>query len=328
MEEAKLRLLLNQKESGSLEFKRELHKVYDSDKKRKEFQRDELRRDILSLANGNATSAGETAYFIIGADNKLNDEGNRNLYDVGAQVLNKKPELNEKQLLDWVNPICDPPLDAIRCNLVEIEGKKLFVITIPPTPYLHETTKRLQTSSKKIYSERTAFIRRDEGIRPASAKERETILTLKRIRLQEKRNVPPIQYGIVIGVLLGGTIMASVAPKIIIENENVNVNVPMAVIISLIVGSFTGGFLGGSMGYAYRDFISIKPGWALASPKRRISAVTAIMIYLLLSAFIWWYSSSLIFWLWFSCPLWLSFLLPSRAKVYLRDLRDSALGEV
>ena len=56
---------LSQDESPTLEFKQEWYT--DEDKSQAKLKKNEMVRDILSLANGNASTAGQDAYLILGA---------------------------------------------------------------------------------------------------------------------------------------------------------------------------------------------------------------------------------------------------------------------
>jgi hypothetical protein len=175
MDVDKLRQLLRQREPEDLklEFKRELYCIYHPERKVQNMHWDEFIKDILALANGNVGTAQQTGYLIIGVADKLNQHGTRDLYDVGDV------KLTATQILQKVNGACKPRLPTIYCYTILFEGKRILIITIPPTPYLHETVRSLKTPNR-IYPENTVFIRRKEGIGLADTFERQAILAEKK----------------------------------------------------------------------------------------------------------------------------------------------------
>jgi len=198
MNNTELELLLHRPESATLDFKRQFYNIDAADGNIRKRQRQEFVKDILSLANGNANVAGETAHLVIGAAETLDENGNRELFDVGGL------DIKSQKLLGIVNSFCEPPLQDLWCDIVEIDNKQLLVITIPPSPYLYETTQKLETPTQ-TYSPYVVFVRRDENVDIASAREREAIAQLKRLRYQETQNAPPVQFGAALGALLMGS---------------------------------------------------------------------------------------------------------------------------
>ncbi len=83
MKEEELRRLLRRPEDPALEFKREWYKINDTDSNTEKYQRAELIKDILALANGSPSTAGKKALLIIGADKQFGPDGSRVVYDVG-----------------------------------------------------------------------------------------------------------------------------------------------------------------------------------------------------------------------------------------------------
>jgi hypothetical protein len=148
-------------------------------------QWDEFIKDILALTNGNVGTAEQAGMLIIGADNKLLPDGSRQLFDTSYL------QLTSQQILAKVNSACDPPIPDILCEQIPLDGKCLTVITISPSPYVHETTRTLQIvkgefddlgklrfvkpDKEKHYGERTAFVRRGEDIFPATDDERRAL---------------------------------------------------------------------------------------------------------------------------------------------------------
>ena len=86
MEEKLLKNLLRERnERDWYEFKGKL-KLYRSDGKLVEQQRDELIKDILGLANGNSRIIRKTKYLIVGADNEEFDENGMRALHLGKSV--------------------------------------------------------------------------------------------------------------------------------------------------------------------------------------------------------------------------------------------------
>lgn len=171
MDSQQLRQLISQPEGLKLDFKRELHKLKHLNKDYAKQQRDEFIRDILSLTNGNFNTADQTGYLIIGVGDELKPDGTRDLFDVSNP-------LTPKQILQRVNSACDPPIPDVHCETVEIDGKNIFVVSIPPSPHLHRTHRDLTTPST-TYPAGTVFIRRNEEIFPATPEECDVILREK-----------------------------------------------------------------------------------------------------------------------------------------------------
>jgi len=170
MDSQQLRQLISQPEGLKLDFKRELHQLKHSDKDYAK-QRDEFIRDILSLTNGNVNTAEQKGYLIIGVGDELRPDGTRDLFDVSNPLI-------PKQILQRVNSACAPPIPDVHCETVEIDGKNIFVVSIPPSPHLHRTIRDL-TTPRKTYPAGTVFIRRNEEIFPATPEECDVILREK-----------------------------------------------------------------------------------------------------------------------------------------------------
>ncbi len=243
-----LESLLQRSESATLEFKREFYDLDAANGEAKKRQKHEMVKDILALANGNTNVAGETAYLIIGADDALDEEGNRALFDIGAL------EVKSQQLLKIVNAYCEPPLQDLLCEPVEIEGTRLLVITIPPSPHLHETTQKLETPSQ-TYNPYMVFVRHDEDVVLASAREREAIAQLKRLRYHEARNAPPVQFGAALGAWFIGNAMSN---QLVAKTGKKELRP-----VGWLIGGLLGGLTGGSIGWAFKSFQSIRRDWPL-----------------------------------------------------------------
>ena len=187
-----LQKLIAQDEDIKLDFKREYHldKMYSGSMNRQDWvtyvngQWDEFIKDILSLTNGNVGVPNKSGFLIIGVDDKKMMNGSRSLYDMSH--LN----ITASQILSKVNGSCQPPIPQISLERVVINQKTIIVITIPPSPYVHETNRQLsikkgcfdaeanliKLEDGKIYTEYTAFLRKGENIFPASWIERQELI--------------------------------------------------------------------------------------------------------------------------------------------------------
>lgn len=256
MNEQILQELLLQREDARLEFKRELHRIYDSDSNVKKKHRDELIRDILSLANGSPNVAGETSYLIIGVGDIL-DAGDREIFGVSGKIP------NGRDILSMVKDASEPPLGDLVCEEINLRGKNVLVITIPPSPHLHETTRKIEATSG-TFTEHTAFIRRDDSIRIASAKDRAAIQDLKTIRITEKRNAPPVIFGAANGALVGRVIATSLVEKWSTDNQEKTTWVTFMTIVGGILGAMIGNSYSGLL-RIYRELQSIPTRWRPAA---------------------------------------------------------------
>jgi hypothetical protein len=259
----KLEQLIRQVEGPTLDFKREWYRIDDPNGKTKKRHRNELIKDILSLANGNTISVGESSYIVIGVDDEFNENGDRKLYDIDDALP------TSQRILQIVNAACEPSIENICCDLIELNGKRIFAITIPPSPHLHETTRSLSTPHGQIYSKHLVFVRHNEGIQIASAKEREAIQKLKTLHFTEQKNAPPILFGAALGAILGGSMAGGLAKKTSSQKEDE--------ISAALAGVIAGGTFGGLAGNAYKDLSSIKSEWPYRSNHWRFALVAIIV---------------------------------------------------
>lgn len=233
-----LQRLLLEHESPYLEFKRSWYGIDDPEAKAQ--QRDELVKDVLSLANGSPDSVGKPSYLVIGADDAFSPLGQRQLHDVGDLPV----ESLRKTIIQFVSSASEPALQDLLFDLVELDGSHLAVITVPPSPHLHETTRDLLS-----FSERTVFIRRGDAIRVASAGERDAIMRLKRLHFHETRNAPPIRFGFAVGGFTGGLVLLT---------QSVRAGDSAAErFAAFAVGVVFFGVFGGVIGFGYRQFADL-----------------------------------------------------------------------
>jgi hypothetical protein len=224
-------------------------------------QKGEFIKDILSLTNGDASTAGDTAYLIFGADDELDSDGRRQLFDIADKLPNRD------SIHQLVNAACSPRLEYLEADVVEIDGKRLFVLTIPPSPHLYETTGKLETKSQ-TYTEHVVFIRLGAMVGVASAKERAAILELKQLRFAEARNAPPIPFGTGVGALAGGAIGKAWADSVTDKKlENLVLGVGGAVI---------GGLLGGLAGNSYQQVRQFATDLHYMPRQKRVPAVLLV----------------------------------------------------
>lgn len=277
-----LRHLLQKDENGSLDFKRKPHAVFNNDKIIAEQNQHELIRDVVALANGNSHVVGETAYLILGADDKRDAYGNRKLRDIGDFPLTRR------QILDWINPKIMPRITELDCGPVEIDGKVLFVITIYPSEDVHITTTTLKTADGKQYSPQTTFFRINENNESASRDEEKTLIRAKRRQFEHSSYVHPIwaiglSSGITAFILsysFGGKI---VPPEVIPLFGEVWAKI---LVIGIPTVLFT--LTGLMYGKAVVDFKDIQRMWRQGTRKRRIWMVIIAVIFVgIVFAFIW-----------------------------------------
>ncbi len=162
MKQDELIHLLKQRESETLEFKSEWYKIDDPKQQIRERQRGEMVKDFLMLLNGNTNSVGKVAHLIIGASDRPNAAGNRELFD--TKPVDAK-EVDAIQQI--VNGYIEPRMESLQCETVKVPDpsdpanyKSLQVWSIGPSRYLHETIKRVQAEGKvSDYNEYTVLIR-------------------------------------------------------------------------------------------------------------------------------------------------------------------------
>jgi Putative DNA-binding domain len=167
MDSSSLRKLVWQPaESAKLDFKIEPYKIDEpkpitnSDIQKwaenKEQQWAELTKDIIALANGNVGTAEEIGYLIIGAGDKLGADNKPTLRNV------RKPVPTRTEILQKVNSYCNPKIPDLQCEEFMVDNVNLFVISIPPSPYLYRLSKQLKPP-KLEYSPHVVLIRRKDG---------------------------------------------------------------------------------------------------------------------------------------------------------------------
>jgi len=120
MDSEQLRQLLTQQESATLDFKQEFYHLDTGSGEARKREKHEMIKDILALANGNPSSAGETAFIVVGASDTTDADGNRALFNIHGKVRSRE------DILKIVNSSCAPPLDDLYCQYVAVD-------VMPPT---------------------------------------------------------------------------------------------------------------------------------------------------------------------------------------------------
>ncbi len=268
MDEKILKKLLREpKEQDWFDFKRKL-KLYQSDGTLADQQRDELIKDILGLANGNSKIVRKTKYLIIGVDDKNFDENKvRVLHNVDYKIP------SQSDLTKWVNSACSPTVAGIECEIFSFYGINLFIVTIPPTFDLHETTRELNASSH--FNKHTVFMRQDEHTVPASVRDGVTIQQLKHLHRQEIANPSAIWIGVIAG---GVTAFIIGGAKI----KATQMTLPISESLAQIVFTSLGVFFGGWIGWAGRQWNEARYDWRYMTFRQRIILVIFVLIFVLL----------------------------------------------
>lgn len=242
-----IKALLSQPEGPKLDFKSRLN-IYHEDKEAQRRARDELIRDILAIANGNALVAGQTGYLIFGAADQVQEGQTRKLYSVEGRIPTRT------DILDIVNSACSPRIEDIDVQAIEVDGQRLVVIVIPPTPHLHEVIKDLNTKDGKFYSAYSVFVRQNEQIRPASAKEREAILEAKRRFFSQKNYVNPVWISVILGAVMFGTWGFSSSANLFGLNL-------FARLLAMAIGGAMGALVGLGFGFGVEQYLKTKEEW-------------------------------------------------------------------
>ena len=178
----------------------------------------------------------------------------------------------ERNIRDWVDAACDTPLD-IECFQEKIDGKNLFIISIPPSPYLRETTKQLETPSQ-TFSQHVSLIRHNESIFPASKKERDVIRNAKEKYFASQQQVPAKFLGAILGIFLGGAFYGPNTEKLGIQGWLAVIGT----IVSLCVGAGTGWVLGKLMS----DVFEIRMRWHKFSKMKQIGLITFTVVIIII----------------------------------------------
>jgi hypothetical protein len=267
MDEKQLKkLLLESKEQDWFDFKEKL-KIYQSDGKLVEKQRDELIKDIFGLANGNSHIVRKTKYLIIGVDDKKIDEnGYRILYNVDYKVP------SQSDLAKWLSSAGSPTIVGLECESVLFQGVNLFIITIPPTFDLYETTRELNASSH--FNKHTVFMRQDEHTITAPVTDGITIQQLKHLYRHEVENPSAVWLGALIGGIVS-VIFWGAGNKVPQVDPNLSNN------IIKVIAAILGILFGAEIGWAVQVFNKTRYTWRYMTQLERVGLIIFLTIIIL-----------------------------------------------
>jgi hypothetical protein len=176
-----------------------------------------------------------------------------------------------------VNGACTPAVVGIECDSKEIDNNKLYIITIPPTFDLHETTRELNAQGH--HNKHTVFMRQGEHTVPASVRDGVTIQQLKLLHRQEILNPSTIIFGTIVGALIAIPFWTAGfnTSRSLAEGQ------PLVWFVGQAFLMLTGGFLGGVMGWTYKEFRSLQYDWRYASVRQKILMGSAIAIIIVIA---------------------------------------------
>jgi hypothetical protein len=257
------KLLREKKEQDWFDFKSAL-KLYQSDGKLIEKQRDELLKDILGLANGNSNIIRKTKYLIIGVDDeKFDENGMRVLHDVDYKIP------DQSELIIWLKNVASPALVEIESELIPFGEVNLWVITIQPTFDIHETTREL--NAKGHFQKHVVFMRRDQHTEPASVREGVTIQQRKQLYRQEISN-PPAGW---IGAIAGGIVALFIGNAKITASQT---NIDAVGWILQVLFAALGIFFGWAIGFFAKQWNETRYDWRYMRFWQRVIFVAVIVI--------------------------------------------------
>jgi len=253
-------------ETDCVEFKRELN-LFVNEKRIDKSKRDEFIKDILGLTNGNCYNIRFTKYLIIGVDNNKEDIKERFIHPIDYKLP------SQSEISTWLKGACTPIITGIEIKEFKYQNKKLFVISIPPSFDLHETTRELITS-KATFQKYTVFMRQDEHTTPASVSDGITIQQRKHLFRQEVKNLPTPM----IGILIGG-IVAFIIGKTNIEFVLKSMNVQKNFLLGLL--TILGIFFGYSISWISQQFLMASYDWRYFSSKQKIYSIMLSVLMIL-----------------------------------------------
>ena len=127
--------LILKNEHPKLDFKRD----YESKKENSEYL-----KDIISLANGNVNTVGETAYLIFGIEEVVN--GDNIIYGIDSS---KTFQQIERELIQNLDNYLLHPIQDLKVEEIILDSKKILFITIPFQSYLLLLKKDLKGTQYK-----------------------------------------------------------------------------------------------------------------------------------------------------------------------------------
>lgn len=147
MDAEELKVLIEQNESQTLDFKREWYWDDATPQQERSKRWGEYIKDLISLSNGYHTNAGEPRYLIIGVQ-----ESDKSLHDAFAKPTRFLENLESARLetqRKLENHVKIPPQN-LRFHKTRVEEKHILVIEIPSPYHYCELIKELQTKTRTI----------------------------------------------------------------------------------------------------------------------------------------------------------------------------------
>jgi hypothetical protein len=131
--------ILRETEELRLEFKLE----YDlSGGAGSEQRKGEFAKDILSLVNTAGRDASDFAYMVIGAGDKIQEDGSRLHKSISPG------QYTSQYLLEIVNASCVPHIKEMLTQELNIDGALYCVIVLPPASHIHSFSKNVATPKR------------------------------------------------------------------------------------------------------------------------------------------------------------------------------------
>lgn len=258
---------LFRREGVSLDFKSKMYELDSKNPDAVKWQKGEMIRDILSLANQNVSTVGRPGFLVLGVADKLPEDGPREVIGISSSI----PE--PKDLINKINAYCDPPLEDISCEEFEIDGKRVAVLVIPANPHVYETTDTIHVSEdRRPYTERTVFIRRNEHTVVANTRERIALDRAKRSYFSRKRGIRPTWTGLLVGLLIGPPMISNIAVNYL--------HYPR--LVGFMTGFIVFGFLGAVLGNMLGTFSDVFEDWNDYSVGKRILVILFFILVLAL----------------------------------------------
>lgn len=255
MDESLLRYLIAGDENPCVEFKQEIYWMLPKGEQRR-CAKDECAKDILTLANGNCGTVASFKYLIVGVGDMRDPQlGTRQLFSL------EEPLPTSDDLLQLVNERCAPRIEQLLAEPMILDGHRLLVITIPPSPHVHQTTKMLTTKPhKQDYSPNTIFIRIGSQTRQGTSHERARLK-----RAKDHHFLPPKQLKL--GWILSIILMCVSLITIALGNT---LHLPTPTIIGYTIASFGVTFLaGGGLIFLHREYMTLAHEWTTYTTQQR-----------------------------------------------------------
>jgi hypothetical protein len=168
----KLKELLNNVENPKLEFKSQW---YSGSEKLDDKGWGEFLKDLITLANGNLGFVHQTGYLVIGAsDTDPQDKNPRELFHIDSNGMLSDLQGLREQTLKKLSATCSPPISNIQMEFVEVEGKSIFIISIPSPADVVKLDRDLNSRGMR-FRKGTVLIRVGQDVGVADPTETDTL---------------------------------------------------------------------------------------------------------------------------------------------------------